>query len=102
MKSTDYWMSHYVTATNPAEVAQAVTLTSFTAGGRRFELVCFSTTRADPNVLISQGSGGHPYVFAELAYHLHRAGYNVFIMPKQGGYTVDQLLARHQDALRHI
>jgi alpha-beta hydrolase superfamily lysophospholipase len=102
MKSRDYWLNHYVTATDPGTVAQVVERTSFTSGGRRFELVCFSASRSDPNILISQGSGGHAYVFAELAYHLHLAGYNVFIMPKQGGYPIDELLVRHRDALHHI
>jgi pimeloyl-ACP methyl ester carboxylesterase len=41
-------------------------------------------------------------VFAELAYHLHLAGYNVFLMPKHGGRTIEQLLARHRAALEHI
>jgi hypothetical protein len=102
MKSPDYWMRHYVTSTDPAEVAGALRRAAFPSGPDTFELVHFSKARNDPNILISQGSGGHAYVFAELAYHLHRAGYNVFIMPRQGGYTVDQLLVRHEDALRYI
>jgi len=29
-------------------------------------------------------------------------GYNVFIMPKHGGYTINELMQRHRDALSHI
>src|SRR5262249_37597572 len=55
-----------------------------------------------PSILISQGSGGHAYVFAEFGYHLHLAGYNVFIMPKHGGRTISELMVRHLDAVRFI
>ena len=54
-----------------------------------------------PNILVP-GLRRPAYVFAEFGYQLHRAGHNVFIMPKHGGRTVQQLLARHQDALRFI
>ncbi|HET7273464.1 MAG TPA: hypothetical protein VFI90_20520, partial [Rubrobacter sp.] len=56
----------------------------------------------DPSILISPGSAGHSYVFAELGYQMHLRGYNVFIMPKQGGYTIGELVQRHIDALEHI
>src|SRR5437899_3275045 len=102
MKSPRYWTSHYVTATDPGEVEQAVQRTHFTSGTDSLELVYFATSRTDPNILISPGSGGHAYIFAELAYHLHRKGYSVFIMPRQGGHTIDQLLVRHRDALQYI
>lgn len=52
--------------------------------------------------MISQGSGGHAYVFAELGYLLYLQGYNVFIMPKHGGYTINELMQRHMDAVKHI
>src|SRR6266542_2740967 len=45
---------------------------------------------------------GHAYVFAEFAHRMHLAGYNVFVMPKHGGHTVEQLLQRHHDAIGHI
>lgn len=77
MTSSDCWTSRYVTSTDPAEVRQAVKLAHLTSGQEIFELVYFSAVRNAPNILISQGSGGHAYVFAELAYHLHLTGYNV-------------------------
>jgi hypothetical protein len=55
-----------------------------------------------PNVLISQGSGGRGYVFAELAYRVHLWGFNVFVMPKHGGRTVNQLMSRHLEVLQYL
>jgi alpha-beta hydrolase superfamily lysophospholipase len=102
MKAPEYWTSHYVTTCDPDEIQRAISVTQFVSDGERFELVHFPTATSAPNVLISQGSGGHAYVFAELAYRIHLAGYNVFIMPKHGGHTVEQLLRRHRDAMHHI
>lgn len=102
MKAPNYWTSHYVTSTDPARIRRAMQLARFSSGGQALELVHFSRDRHAPNVLISQGSGGHAYVFAELGYHVHLAGYNVFIMPRHGGNTVEQLMHRHNDALRFI
>ena len=102
MKSPDFWISHYVTATDPTAVQRTMKLARFTSGADSLELVHFLRDREAPNVLISQGSGGHAYVFAELGYQIYLAGYNVFVMPKHGGRTVNQLLVRHRDALRYI
>jgi pimeloyl-ACP methyl ester carboxylesterase len=52
--------------------------------------------------LISQGSGGHGYVFAELADRVHQWGFNVFIMPKHGGRTIIQLMSRHLEVLQYV
>ena len=102
MKSPNFWTSHYVTFTDPALVARAATTICFGSGAQAIELVRFSRSRDARNILISPGTAGHSYVFAELAYHLHLAGYNVFIMPKHGGRTIEQLLARHRAALDYI
>jgi len=102
MKAPRYWSSHYVTSTDQAEVQRALKVARFPSGADSFELMYFSETPDAPNILISQGSGGHLYIFAELAHHLHLAGYNVFVMPKHGGRTVNQLLTRHRDAVRYI
>ena len=102
MKAPDYWMGHYVVATDPTEIQRRMSTVRFSSGFETLELVCFSHDRRAPNILVSQGSGGHAYVFAEFAYHLHQAGYNVFVMPKHGPHTVEQLLVRHQDAVRFI
>ena len=102
MKAPDYWMRHYVVATDPAEIQAALSTVCFSSAAETLELVCFVHDRRAPNILVSQGSGGHAYVFAEFAYHIHRAGYNVFIMPKHGPRTVEQLLVRHRDAVHFI
>ena len=34
-----------------------------------------------PNILISQGSGGHGYVLAELAYRVRLRGFNIPFCP---------------------
>ena len=62
----------------------------------------FEKGKDAPNIVISQGSGGHAYIFAELAYLMHLRGYNVFIMPKHGGQTINKLVIRHADALAQI
>src|SRR6266508_2137931 len=77
-------------------------VTCFVSAGERFELVHFPTAAQAPDILISQGSGGHAYVCAELAHRMHLAGYNVFVMPKHGGHPVEQLLQRHRSHRRRL
>jgi len=97
-----YWKQHYVLESDPDEIERHLQRTRFTSGGKSFELIYFEEGKNAPTILISQGSGGHAYVFAELGYHTHMRGYNVFIMPRQGGSTIRELMARHKDALEHI
>ena len=102
MKSTSYWKNHYVVESDADEIERSLGSTSFVSDGKRFELPCFERDKSAPNILISPGSAGHSYVFAELGYQMHLRGYNVLIMPKHGGYTIDELAQRHSDALEHI
>ena len=102
MPDSNYWKLHYVGETNPDEIEQSMGHAAFTSAGQGFELVHFGQAKDLPNILISPGSGGHAFVFAELGYRLHRLGYNVFIMPKHGGRTVAELMQRHRDALQCI
>jgi pimeloyl-ACP methyl ester carboxylesterase len=103
MRSQSYWKDHYVLETDPEEIERHLTHTRFTSGGKEFELLAFEREKSAPNILVSQGSGGHAYVFAELGYLMHLQGYNVFIMPKHGdGFTINSLVQRHWDAARHI
>jgi hypothetical protein len=97
-----YWKQHYVVATDADEIERHLQHTTFASSGRQFDLILFEAGKYAPTILISQGSGGHAYVFAELGYHLYQRGYNVCIMPKHGGVTISELLPRHQDALYHI
>ncbi len=95
-------MKIYTVKTDKEEINKSIKLTSFFSNNKNFELVYFEEDKNSPNILISQGSGGHAYVFAELGYLLHLQGYNVFIMPKHGGYTINNLMQRHIDAVNHI
>ncbi len=96
-----YWHT-YVQETDVDEIERHLQRTTFRSGGKQFELIYFEEGKNAPTILISQGSGGHAYVFAELGYHMHLRGYNVFIMPKHGGVTIGELMSRHKDALEHI
>lgn len=102
MNAPDYWKRHYVLESDAEEIARHIRRTDFDSAGRRFELITFEQARNAPNVLISQGTAGHAYVFAELAYAMHRRGYNVFVMPRHGSHTITELVHRHADALTHI
>jgi hypothetical protein len=102
MMNPDFWKAHYVIVTESEEIASTMRFDVFTSIGERLELVHFRRGQAEPNILISPGSGGHALIFAELAYCLYRAGFNVFIMPKHGGRTISELMVRHNDALDHI
>lgn len=102
MKNPDYWKTYYVVESNAEEIEKNLKRTSFVSDGENFELIYFEKDKNAPSILISPGSGGHSYVFAELGYFMHRKGYNVFIMPKHGGFTITELLPRHRDALQYI
>lgn len=102
LRKPTYWKDHYVVETDADEVARRLATLSFASAGREFELIAFERGPAYPCILISQGSGGHAYVFAELAYLMHRRGYNVFVMPRHGGHTIAELVTRHADALAQI
>ena len=102
MIDPQYWKTHYVLNNDAEEIARHLRVRQFPSRHQLFDLVSFETGADAPSVLVSQGSGGHPYVFAELGYEMHRRGYNVFIMPKHGGRTVSQLMDRHRDALDYV
>jgi len=88
LKNANYWKEHYVTEMDAEEIERNIKLIYFVSGGKKFELLYFEKGKDAPNILISQGSAGHSYVFAELSYLMHLQGYNVFIMPKHGGPEV--------------
>ncbi len=96
-----YWHT-YVQETDADEVERYLQRTTFLSGATRFELIYFEEGKNAPTLLISQGSGGHAYVFAELGYLMHLRGYNVCIMPKHGGTTIRELMPLHKDALEYI
>lgn len=95
-------MKIYAIETDENEIKRNIKLKSFISNNKKFELVYFEKDKNSPNILISQGSGGHAYVFAELGYLLHLQGYNVFIMPKHGSSTINKLQQQHADAIKQI
>ncbi len=101
MRDPSYW-KRYPIETDPAEIEAKLERVTFTSGGEPLELIYFKKGTDAPSILISPGSGGHGYVFAELGLRLHARAYNVFIMPAHGGRTVTELVRRHEDALRYI
>ena len=100
-KSAHYW-KRYPVHVQPEKIERCFSSDVFTSQGKPYELLHFYKNSSATNVLISPGSGGHAYVFAELGYLIHKLGYNVFIMPRHGGYTMGQLLKRHEDAVEYI
>lgn len=102
MTNPDYWKKYYVIGTDADKIEKSIKLEKFLSEGESFELVCFKKNKTTPNILISPGSAGHSYVFAELGYQMHIRGYNVFIMPKHGGVTITKLMQRHTDTIRFI
>lgn len=102
MKYPDFWKTHYVLESNSNEIEIELKETKFISDSNVFSLIYFEHGKDAPNILISQGSGGHPYVFAELGYQIYLKGYNVFIMPKHGGNSIQKLIQRHDDAIRYI
>ncbi len=102
MTNPDYWKKYYVIGTDADKIEKSIMLDRFLSDEESFDMVCFIKSKTTPNILISPGTAGHSYVFAELGYQLHIRGYNVFIMPKHGGATITKLMQRHTDAIRFI
>lgn len=102
MKNQSFWKMHYVVRGDPDEIDRHARIRTFSSGPDQFELLCFEMGHEWPNVVISPGSGGHSYVFAELGYEIHCRAYNVFIMPRHGGQTLTALMKRHRDALDYV
>ena len=102
MTNPDYWKKYYVIGTDADKIERSIMLDRFLSDGESFDMVCFIKSKTTPNILISPGSGGHSYVFAELGYQMYIRGYNVFIMPKHGGVKITKLMQRHADAIRFI
>lgn len=101
MNDPSYW-KRYVLELNADELARRLEVVPVPGARDSLELLHLAADRGAPCVVISPGSGGHAYVFAELGYRIHAHGFNVFIMPKQGGRTISKLVDRHELALHHI
>jgi hypothetical protein len=101
MKDKNYW-KRYPVISDSQQIESALSKSYFMSEGKEYELICFYQNASAENVLITPGSGGHAYVFAELGYLIYKQGFNVFIMPKHGGYTIPQLSRRHKNAIAYI
>lgn len=101
MTDPDFWR-RYPVETDPDEIAAHLRRTTVADGEPAFDLIHMKAADDAPAILISPGTAGHGYVFAELGHHIRARGYHVFIMPKHGGRTIDELVHRHRRALRHI
>ena len=101
MPDPAYWR-RYVLELDPEEVERRLEVVPLRCGDETLELLHFGSRRSDPVIVISPGSAGHAYVFAELAYRIHARGFTALVMPKQGGRTISELVDRHDAALRAI
>jgi len=101
MKDLASW-ERYVLRADAGAIARQLRATGFVSASRTHELIYFEAGKQCPSILVSLGSAGHAYVFAELGYFMHARGYNVFILPRHGGHAIPELVERHGDALRHI
>src|SRR5262245_9216838 len=68
MKDPAFWKRHYVVKGDADKIERHLEVHRFVSEGQTLDLPCFVARRDWPNVLISPGSGGHSYVFAELGY----------------------------------
>jgi pimeloyl-ACP methyl ester carboxylesterase len=106
MKTSDtiveYWKKNYLQETDATVIEQSLRIDTFDSGGKSFDLLYFEFNKQAPCILLSQGSYAHAYVFAELAFHIHSYGYNVFVMPRHGDSTISELMTRHEDAVTYI
>ncbi len=102
MREPAFWKSHYLVETPREDIEATLRSLTFTSDNREWELLSLPWHGADSSILISPGSGGHAFVFVELAYRLRTLGYTVYVMPKHGAGTVSQLVTRHRDALDRI
>jgi len=101
MINKTYW-KQYPVLTNPDEIEKVIHKEGFVSHDINYELLALKHSKNSSCLLISMGSAGHAYVFAELAYLIYKEGFDVFIMPKHGGLTISELLARHEDALTYL
>lgn len=101
MPDPAYWR-RYVLELDPEEVERRVEVIPLRCGDETLDLLHLGSRRSDPVVVISPGSAGQAYAFAELAYRIHARGFTALVMPKHGGHTISELVDRHDAALRAI
>lgn len=101
MKNKNYW-KQYPVVTNPDDIEKIIGKEYFVSEDKNYELLSMKHSQNNFCLLISMGSGGHAYVFAELAYLIYKKDIDVFIMPKHGPHTISELVIRHEDAVKYL
>ncbi len=101
MERSKYWW-RYVLEGNAEEIDAQLQFLPLGSEGSPCELLHFALRSTQPVLVISRGSAGHAYVFAELGYRIHQRGYNVFIMPRHGGLTISQLIELETEPPREL
>ena len=110
MKAQNYW-KNYVYQTDAEEIETNLRQATFKARGLNLSLKYFETSKNAPNVLLVVGTGCYSLYLAELGYHIHLRGYNVFGIDFQGHgdsdggkgeFTIDELVENCSDAAKYI
>ena len=99
MKDQNYWKK-YVYETDTEEIERNIRRTTFKSRGLNLSLKYFEKDKNAPNILWVTGAGCHSLYLAELEYHMHLRGYNVFGIDfqghgdsegKRGDFTIDEI-----------
>lgn len=110
MKDQNYW-KNYVYETDTEEIERNIRRTTFKSRGLNLSLKYFEKDKNAPNILWITGAGCHSLYLAELEYHMHLRGYNVFGIDfqghgdsegKRGDFTIDELVENCNDAAKYI
>lgn len=110
MKDQNYW-KNYVYETDLEEIERNIRRTIFKSRGLNLSLKYFEKDKNTPNILWITGAGCHSLYLAELEYHMHLRGYNVFGVDfqghgdsegKRGDFTIDELVENCNEAAKYI
>lgn len=110
MKDLTYW-KNYIYETDPVKIEKDVRQATFKSRGLNLSLKYFETNKDAPNILWITGAGCHSLYLAELEYHMHLKGYNVFGVDfqghgdsegKRGDFTINELVENCSDAAEYI
>ncbi len=110
MKDQNYW-KNYVYETDTEAIERSIRRTTFKSRGLNLSVKYFEKDKNAPNILWITGAGCHSLYLAELEYHMHLRGYNVFGIDfqghgdsegKRGDFTIDELVENCNDAAKYI
>jgi len=110
LKAQHYW-KNYVYQTDAEEIEKNLRQATFKFRGLNISLKYFERGKNTPNILLVVGTGCYSLYLAELGYHMHLRGYNVFGIDFQGHgdsdggrgeFTIDELVENCSDAAKYI